>query len=428
VSKASKTSKASKGRRPGKAPAFRSALWAVPLLTVVAAAGLLWSAVTGAERGAAEDRASIQAERDRRAAATGGVESREARSPDAQPSAGRAKAKAVSPEHKINDATPPGPPPDEGMVWVPGGTFWMGSDDPQFPDAAPVHLVTVDGFWMDRSEVTNAQFQEFVNATGYQTVAERTPTYEEIVAQLPPDRPKPPREQVEPMLEPGSICFSPPDHPVRLDDAMQWWAWQPGANWRQPEGPGSSIDDRMDHPVVHVSFEDVLAYAKWAGKRLPTEAEWEFAARGGLDRAVYTWGDERHPDGQPMVNNWQGDFPREDTAEDGFAGIAPVGQFPPNGFGLVDMAGNVWEWCADWYRPDYYRTSPRRNPGGPEDSIDPMEPGVPKRVQRGGSFMCSDLYCVRYRVGTRGKGATDSGHPHVGFRCVVDANADGPAR
>ncbi|RUL88325.1 formylglycine-generating enzyme family protein [Tautonia sociabilis] len=294
------------------------------------------------------------------------------------------------------------------MVWIPGGTYWMGSDDPQFPDAQPVHLVTVDGFWMDRTEVTNAQFQEFVDATGYKTVAERPIN--------PADYPGVAPEN----LSPGSIVFNPPDHPVSLDNHLQWWAWKPGANWRHPEGPGSSIADRMDHPVVHICFEDAVAYAEWAGKRLPTEAEWEFAARGGLDRATYSWGNERHPDGQPMVNNWQGPFPTGDTGEDGFVGIAPVAQFPPNGFGLFDMAGNVWEWCADWYRPDYYRSSPQDNPTGPSDSFDPAEPGIPKRVQRGGSFLCSDLYCVRYRVGSRGKGAVDSGSQHIGFRCVAD--------
>ena len=322
----------------------------------------------------------------------------------------------------VSDAEPPGPAP-EGMVWVPGGTFWMGNDDPMFPDAKPVHLVAVDGFWMDATEVTNAEFRAFVDATGYRTVAERTPTYEEIIAQMPTGQPRPPREQIEPLLKPGSIVFAPPPGPVPLNNHLQWWAWKDGASWRHPEGPGSTIEDRMDHPVAHVAYEDAVAYAKWAGKRLPTEAEWEFASRGGLDREPFVWGDELKPDGEWLANIWQGQFPVENTEDDGYARTAPVATFPPNGYGLFDMAGNVWEWCADWYRPDYYENSPDRNPKGPKDSHDPMEPGVAKRVQRGGSFMCSDLYCVRYRVGTRGKGAIDSGSPHVGFRCVKDPAA-----
>jgi len=318
------------------------------------------------------------------------------------------------------DEPPPGPPPDENMVWIPGGTFWMGAEEPMFPDAKPVHKVTLDGFWMDKTEVTNAQFQEFVDATGYVTVAERTPTYEEIIAQLPAGVPKPSRKEIEAMLVPGSIVFSPPGQPVSLDNHFQWWSWVEGASWKHPEGPGSSIEDRMDHPVVHVCWEDAKAYADWAGKRLPTEAEWEYAARGGLDRKTYAWGNELRPDGQWRTNIWQGRFPVENTEGDGFVRTAPVASFPPNAYGLHDIAGNVWEWCADWYRPDYYKNSPAKNPKGPTNSHDPLEPGVPKRVQRGGSFLCSDQYCVRYRVGTRGKGAVDSGQSHVGFRCVKD--------
>lgn len=310
-----------------------------------------------------------------------------------------------------------GPAP-EGMAWIPGGTFWMGVDDPAFPDASPAHRVTLDGFWMDRTEVTNAAFAGFVRATGYTTIAERKPTYEEIIKSLPASVTPPPREQVEPNLVPGSLVFTPPGRPVALNNHHQWWAWVPGACWDHPEGPGSSIDDRMDHPVVHIAFDDALAFAKWAGKRLPTEAEWEYAARGKLDRRTYAWGNELKPQGKWMANIWQGGFPSENTVEDGFRGTAPVGSFPPNGYGLVDMAGNVWEWCSDWYRPDFYRASPERNPRGPESSHDPAEPGVPKRVQRGGSLLCSDLYCVRYRVGTRGKGAIDSGASHLGFRCA----------
>jgi formylglycine-generating enzyme required for sulfatase activity len=295
------------------------------------------------------------------------------------------------------------------MVWVPPGEFWMGSDDPQFPDAAPVHLVRLKGYWIDRFEVTNAEFDRFVAATGYKTVAERPID----PAQYPGVDPS--------MTQPGSIVFAPPADPVSLDNHYAWWAWKPGTDWRHPEGPDSSIADRMDHPVVHVAFEDAEAFAKWAGKRLPTEAEWEYAARGGLDRKTYPWGDDLHPAGKFMVNNWQGTFPSGNTKEDGFATTAPVGQFPPNGLGLHDVSGNVWEWCADWYRPDYYKFSPIDNPRGPDSSLDPQEPNQPKRVQRGGSFLCSDSYCVRYRVGSRGKGAIDSGSPHIGFRCVKDA-------
>jgi formylglycine-generating enzyme required for sulfatase activity len=295
------------------------------------------------------------------------------------------------------------------MVWIPGGSFWMGSDDSQMPDARPVHRVRVDGFWMGRTEVTNAQFARFVAATGYRTVAERPPD--------PKDFPGAPAES----LVPGSILFDPPEGDVPLDDAYRWWRYVPGADWRHPEGPGSSIEGKDDHPVVHVCYEDAAAYAQWAGERLPTEAEWEFAARGGLDRQTYVWGDELNPGGRWLVNNWQGRFPGENTAEDGFPGIAPVGSFPPNGYGLLDMAGNVWEWCADWYRPEYYAYSPEDNPPGPESSYDPQEPGVAKRVQRGGSFLCSDLYCRRYLPAARGKGAVDSGASHIGFRCVKSA-------
>ena len=302
--------------------------------------------------------------------------------------------------------TPPGPAP-AGMAWVPGGAFWMGDDE--FNDARPVHRVEVDGFWMDKTEVTNAQFARFVGETGYVTVAERTPD--------PKDFPGVPPED----LKAGSIVFTPPANAVDLRDHGQWWRYVPGASWRQPDGPGSTVEGKDDLPVVHVCYEDAVAYAKWAGKRLPTEAEWEFAARGGLDRKPYAWGDEQKPGGQWLANIWQGQFPAENTAEDRFPRAAPVASFPANAFGLHDMAGNVWEWCADWYRPDAYAASARRNPTGPEDSFDPVEPGLPKRVQRGGSFLCSDVYCVRYKPGTRGKGEVTSGASHVGFRCVKSA-------
>ena len=314
----------------------------------------------------------------------------------------------------VNDASPPTEAP-EAMNWIPGGQFWMGGGR-QFADAHPLHLVYVDGFWMDRTEVTNAQFQKFVAATGYRTVAEQPPPLDEIMRQVPPGSPPPPPEQ----LVPGSLVFSPPDESVPLDDISQWWSWQPGADWRHPEGPDSDIDERMDHPAVHICWDDAIAYARWAGKRLPTEAEWEFAARGGLDRQPFTWGDQLLPDKHWQANVWQGEFPNRNDRDDGFRRTAPVGSFPANGYGLFDMAGNVWEWCADWYRPDYYERSPRRNPRGPDESFDPQEPTIAKRVQRGGSFLCSDQYCVRYRPAGRGKGEPHSTASHIGFRCVRD--------
>ncbi len=311
---------------------------------------------------------------------------------------------------KLNDRTPPGPAP-AGMVWVPGGRFWMGGQNEDMPDAQPSHPVRVNGFWMDATEVTNAEFDRFAKATGYKTVAERTPTAEQYPGADPS------------MLVPGSIVFTPPDKPVPLDNHMVWWRYVPGANWRHPEGPNSDLTGRENHPAVHICWDDATAYAKWAGKRLPTEAEWEFAARGGLDRNRYTWGNDMVPeDGKWRVNNWQGNFPNTNSKVDGFVRTAPVKTYEPNGYGLFDMAGNVWEWCSDWYRPDYYRSSPDSNPQGPATSDDPLEPGVPKRVQRGGSFLCSDLYCIRYLPGARGKGAPDSAASHVGFRCVKDAN------
>lgn len=292
------------------------------------------------------------------------------------------------------------------MVWVPGGTFWMGSEDENARDARPVHKVTLNGFWMDRTEVTNRQFERFVRETGYVTVAEKAPD--------PKDFPGAPKE----LLVPGSLVFTPPAGRVSLEDHLAWWRYVPGANWKHPNGPTSTIVGLEDHPVVQVCWDDAVAYARWAGKRLPTEAEWEYAARGGLDRKRYCWGDDLLPEGKWRVNNWQGLFPKENSRTDGFAATAPVGSFPPNGYGLVDMAGNVWEWCADWYRPGYDARRDR-DPRGPESSFDPSEPNVPKRVQRGGSFLCSDVYCTRYLPGARGKGATDSGASHVGFRCVI---------
>jgi formylglycine-generating enzyme required for sulfatase activity len=278
-------------------------------------------------------------------------------------------------------------------------------------DSRPVHRVYVDGFWMDRTEVTNAQFATFVQATGYVTVAERTPRAE--------DFPGAPLEN----LVAGSVVFSPPSQPVPLDDHFRWWSYVKKVNWRHPLGPQSSIEGRDDFPVVHVAFEDAVAYATWASKRLPTEAEWEFAARGGLTGQLYPWGNTFKPEGRWMANTHQGHFPNHDTGEDHVMGVGRVAQFRPNGYGLYDVAGNVWEWVTDWYRPDYYGQlaaagAVARNPQGPSSSFDPSEPGVMKRVQRGGSFLCTDQYCSRYMVGTRGKGESSTGTNHVGFRCV----------
>ena len=308
-----------------------------------------------------------------------------------------------------NITPPPGTAPD-GMVWIPGGTFWLGCDDCEMPDAQPVHLVSVDGYWIDRTPVTNDQFARFVKATGYLTIAERLPD--------PKNYPG-----VDPKkLVAGSAVFSPPSQDVPLDDITQWWRYVPGASWKHPEGPGSTTEGREDHPVVQIAWEDAVAYAKWAGKRLPTEAEFEFAARGGMDRNRYAWGNELKPGGQWAANIFQGRFPSTDLAEDGYKRTSPVTAFSSNGFGLYDVGGNVWQWCADWYRPDYFAslaaTGVARNPQGPADSYDPQEPGIPKRVQKGGSFLCSDRYCSRYLAGSRGRGAVDSGGSNTGFRCV----------
>ena len=330
-------------------------------------------------------------------------------------SAAKPAAGASASQASINQTPPPGPAP-EGMVWIPGGTFWMGCDDCEMPDAEPVHLVYVDGYWMDKSPVTNAQFAKFVAATGYKTIAEQTPD--------PKDFPGVPLDK----LVAGSAIFNPPKQAVPLDNAYIWWRYQPGANWKNPEGPQSSIKGREAHPVVHIAWVDAVAYGKWAGKRLPTEAEFEFGARGGLDRNKFAWGNELKPGGKWAANIWQGKFPEADAGEDGYKTVtSPVTAFPPNGFGLYDVGGNVWQWCADWYRPDYFEkvasSSAVKNPQGPTDSYDPQEPGVPKRVQKSGSLMCSDQYCARYHVGSRGKGAEDSGASHVGFRCVKSASS-----
>ena len=308
---------------------------------------------------------------------------------------------------------------DKGMVWIPGGTFTMG-DSTLHDDEKPAHPVWVDGFWMDSTEVTNAEFRKFVDATGYVTTAERPPKLEDIMAQLPPGTPPPPKEN----LVAGSIVFRAPDSVSNMQDISQWWTWRKGADWRHPEGPDTDIDGKDNFPVVQVSYDDALAYAKWAGKRLPTEAEWEYAARGGVDAKPFVWGDkpiDPESDTQP-ANTWQGTFPISDTGKDHFKGLAPVKSFPANGFGLYDMAGNVWEWCSDWYRFDAYSMVDSSkitvNPTGPSNSLDPDEPHAPKRVTRGGSFLCNASYCSGFRPAARMKNTPDSSTNHIGFRCV----------
>jgi formylglycine-generating enzyme required for sulfatase activity len=318
------------------------------------------------------------------------------------------------------------------MVLVPGGEFTMGSDaDFAFPNEKPAHRVSVAPFFLDVRPVTNADFAKFVEATGYQTVAERPVEWEELKKQVPAGTPKPPDE----ILQPGSLVFHPTTGPVDLRDMSQWWEWTPGASWKHPEGPGSSIAGRENHPVVQVAWEDARAFAKWAGKRLPTEAEWEFAARGGFEGRRYGWGDEENPDGKFLVNRWTGDFPYRNDSEDGFAGSSPVGAFPANGYGLFDMGGNVWNWCSDLYRADTFasRAGDQKSccdPKGPlttsgekpmsGDPSSPSVPGVERRVMKGGSFLCHPSYCESYRPSARRGTPPDTGSSHAGFRCAGD--------
>ncbi len=312
------------------------------------------------------------------------------------------------------------------MVWIPPGSFTMGGvGDNAQPDELPLHDVKLDGFWMDKTDVTNEQFERFVKATGYVTVAEHPVTSKTTPGLLPEYEGKT-----------VSLCFRPPKPGEKVDNAYQWWEPRVGANWRHPEGEGSDLKGREKHPVVHVCYYDAVAYCQWAHKRLPTEAEWEYAARGGLVSQPYVWGSEFRPGGRWMANTWQGHFPEKNLVEDGFEGTSPVGTFPPNNYGLYDMSGNVWQITADWYRHDYYSVfaknpsrEARKNPQGPAPSDDPTnpddpdEPGVAKKVTRGGSFMCSDNYCRGYRPSARMKTAPDTGLQNTGFRCVKDAKA-----
>jgi formylglycine-generating enzyme len=309
-------------------------------------------------------------------------------------------------------------------VWIPGGAFLMGTNDREsFPNERPAHLVQVQGFWMDANDVTNAEFSKFIEATGYVTTAERKIDWEDLKKQVAPGTPKPD----DSALAPGALVFTRTPGPVPLNDLSAWWRWVQGANWRHPEGPESSIKGRENHPVVQVSWYDAVAYAQWAGKRLPTEAEWEFAARGGLGSKRYVWGDEFKSDGKFMANTYQGQFPVKDTGEDGFAGTSPVGSFPANGYGLYDMAGNVWQWCSDWYRAESNMEAASknvcRNPGGrPAESYDPGDPYAPKRVVKGGSFLCNPNYCESYRPSARRGTPPDTGSSHTGFRCVISGD------
>lgn len=317
-----------------------------------------------------------------------------------------------------------------GMMHIPGGEFLMGSDSKLAqPNEKPAHKVRVHSFWMDRHHVTNAEFRKFVEATGYVTTAERKPEWQSIRLQLPPGTPRPPDDA----LVPGGMVFVGTPRPVPLTDYAMWWRYVPGADWRHPGGPGTSIVGKEDHPVVQVSYEDAQAYATWVGKRLPTEAEWEFAARGGLEQSTYAWGDKLAPDGKQMANIWQGQqtqpFPVVSPKAGGAVGTSPVGTFPPNGYGLVDMTGNAWQWVADWYRADQFQreaTSGRSlsDPTGPTASWDPADPGTPvdapKRVTRGGSFLCNEDYCLSYRPSARRGTDPESSMSHLGFRLAMD--------
>ena len=308
----------------------------------------------------------------------------------------------------------PTSPPFADMLWIPGGTFRMGSDS-HYPEERPVHRVSVDGFWIDRAPVTNELFARFVEETGHVTFAEIVPRAEDYPGALPDQ------------LFAGSLVFVKPDKPVDIKDFRNWWHWTRGADWRHPRGPDTTLDGLAHHPVVHVAFADAEAYAQWAGKALPTEAEWEFAARGGLDGAAYAWGDEFRPNDRHLANTWQGQFPWQSTPGDGYEGTSPVGAFPPNGYGLHDMIGNVWEWTTDWFQPRHPHEAVKaccipRNPRGPraEDSYDMRAPlRIPRKVLKGGSHLCAPNYCRRYRPAARFPEPVDTSTCHVGFRCIV---------
>lgn len=304
-----------------------------------------------------------------------------------------------------------------GMVWIKGGEFIRGTNnDPDaFDDEKPAHKVRVNSFWMDITPVTNKQFKKFVEETGYVTTAEKAPTLEELRKQLPPETPDPPSE----LLVPGSLVFRKPSG--NAQSWQDWWQWTPGADWRHPLGPDSSVTGKDDHPVVHISWDDAQAYARWAGKRLPTEAEWEYAAHGGK-KSKYVWGTEEFSEKKPQANIWKGDFPYKSSKPGGGFGTTPVKKYKPNGYGLYDMAGNVWQWCSDYYHAHYYNEEAKKkisiNPQGPSKSWDPQEPYATKRVHKGGSFLCNKQYCKRYRITARMRTTQDTSLNHLGFRCV----------
>ena len=314
-----------------------------------------------------------------------------------------------------------------GMVWIPGGIYDMGASDGDrmaLPHEKPKHTVKVDGFYMDETEVTNAQFSRFIQATNYITTAERPVDWELIKQQLPPGIPKP----HDSLLLPGSLLFKKTKESVpNLYDFSQWWRWTNGANWKQPEGKGSSIDGKDNHPVVHVSYEDAMAYCHWAGRRLPTEAEWEFAARGGKRDKIYFWGDLTDKLSS-YVNSWEGEFPVDNTQADGFEKSAPVKTYPPNGYGLYEISGNVWEWTSDWFSSQYYQyckeNSITNNPKGPKEAFNPNNPYVDERVIRGGSFLCNASYCASYRVSSRMATDPNTSLEHLGFRTVMDLKTE----
>jgi len=303
------------------------------------------------------------------------------------------------------------------MQLIRGGTFQMGSDSPEFVVEGPAHPVKVNNFFIDRTEVTNLEFKKFTESTGYVTVAEVAPIWEELKTQLPPGTPPP-----DGLLVAGSVVFFQPDKPDQsMEDYSQWWRWEEGANWKNPEGPESNLENRWNHPVVHISLQDAQAYCEWKHKRLPTEAEWEYASRGGKEGLPFSWGTELQPDGKFMANTYQGAFPVRNLMLDGFGGTAPVKSFPPNGYGLYDMIGNVWEWTSDFYDANYYASLSGNlvnNPSGSEKSYDPPEPFAKKHVIKGGSYLCAENYCSNYRPSARQAAAFDSGTSNVGFRCV----------
>ena len=318
-----------------------------------------------------------------------------------------------------NKTNPLGKSVPNGMAYIEGGVLNMGGDNDQAEqNEFPKHKVKIKPFLMDATEVTNAAFNKFVDETGYVTVAERTIDWAEMKAQLPPNTPKP----ADSLLQPGALVFIGTEKPVPLNDPSKWWEWTVGANWQHPEGPNSDILDKMDHPVVQIAWEDANAFCKWAGKRLPTEAEWEWAARGGKENMVYPWGNESINKGDPKANYFQGLFPVENTMKDGFETTAPVNSFEPNEYGLYDMSGNVWEWCEDWYNVAYYQQNKDRisTASGPEQAYNPMMPYQQEKVIRGGSFLCTDDYCSGYRNSRRMGSTMDTGLNHTGFRCVQD--------